>query len=65
MWKKFPDTHEGEILFEVALADISGNSNVNLDELAQNAINKYQEKFKRFRLMGSCFVPVNAQGELL
>ena len=55
--RKFIDTNGEDVLFEVALADISGNPSINLDELASGAMHKHQGKIKRYRFTGSHFEP--------
>ncbi len=56
--KVFTDPNGRKILFEVALADISTNLNIDLDELAHNALKKkHQERVEKYRFTGSHFEP--------
>lgn len=56
--KILADTDGKDVLFEVAIADISTNPNIDLDKLAHNALKeKHQEKVGKYRFTGSHFEP--------
>ncbi|MEK7062821.1 MAG: hypothetical protein AAB861_01120 [Patescibacteria group bacterium] len=56
--KTFIDKNGREVLFEVALTDISANSNIDLDEPAEIALKKVSQKnIKKYRFTGSHFEP--------
>lgn len=56
--KIFTDSDGRNILFQVALTDISANTNIDLDKLARDTLGKrHQEKVDRYRFTGSHFEP--------
>ena len=59
LYKIFADTDGIDVLSEVALTDISANPNIDLDELARDALKKrHQERVEKYRFTGSHFEPI-------